>query len=94
VVAVSLWIRLIQLTDDILSNADEFARAYKAFESGSMAQLDSIKDLGPARDKTLVILKPTVVSIAEKDGETFGELHHVQTDGALQSVENTRFPRR
>ena len=88
------WIRLIQLTDDILSNADEFARAYKAFESGSMAQLDSIKDLGPARDKTLVILKPTVVSIAEKDGETFGELHHVQTDGELQSVENTRFPRR
>ncbi len=88
------WIRLIQLTDDILGNAHEFARAYKAFESGSMETLDQITDLGPQRNQPLVIIKPTVVSIAVKGAETFGELHHVQTDGSLRPVENSRFPRR
>ena len=88
------WIRLIQLTDEILGDSREFARAYKAFEIGSMEKLDSIKDLGPAHDKPLVMLKPTVVSIVVKDGETFGELHHVQTDGSLHAAENTRFPGR
>ena len=88
------WIRLIQLTDDILGDSHEFARAYKAFESGSMETLDQIKDLGPQENQPLVIIKPTVVSIAVKDGETFGELHHVQTDGSLRPVENSRFPRR
>jgi hypothetical protein len=88
------WIRLIQLTDEILSNSDEFARAYTAFESGSMEQLDSIKDLGPEGNQPLVLPRPTVVSVVAKDGETFGELHHVQSDGSLQAVVNSKFPRR
>ena len=86
------WIRLIQLTDEILGSSDEFARTYKAFESKSMEILDSIK-IGPAQEP-LVLPRPTVVSIIAKDGETFGELHHVQTDGSLQAVENSKFPRR
>jgi UDP-2,3-diacylglucosamine pyrophosphatase LpxH len=88
------WIRLIQLTKEILDSSEEFARVYAAFESGSMEQLDGIKDLGPLHDQPLVILKPTVVSVVEKDGETFGELRYARPDGSLQPVENTRLPRR
>lgn len=88
------WIRLIRLTDEILKDSQEFARAYAAFESGSMEQLEGINDLGPSHDQPLVMLKPTVVSIIEKDGETFGELRIVQPDGSIRSVEDTRLPRR
>ena len=88
------WIRLIRLTDEIVGDSKEFARAYKAFESGSMEVLDQIKDLGPKKNQPLVILKPTVVSIVAKDGEAFGELQHVQINGSLQPVKDTRYPRR
>ncbi|MDH3883356.1 MAG: metallophosphoesterase [Desulfobacterales bacterium] len=86
------WIRLIRLTEDVLGNSDEFARVYAAFESGSMEQLDAINDLGPSHDQPLVMLRPTVVSIVEKDGETYGELRHANPDGSLKPVENTRLP--
>jgi UDP-2,3-diacylglucosamine pyrophosphatase LpxH len=86
------WIRLIRLTEDVLGNSEEFARVYAAFESGSMEQLDAINDLGPSHDQPLVMLKPTVVSIVEKDGETYGELRHANPDGSLKPVENTRLP--
>jgi UDP-2,3-diacylglucosamine pyrophosphatase LpxH len=88
------WIRLIQLTDEIVGDSKEFARAYKAFESGSMEELDRIKDLGPQNDQPLVMLKPTVVSIVAKDGGTYGELNHAQSDGSLKPVQDTRLPRR
>lgn len=86
------WIRLIRLTEDVLKNSEEFARVYAAFESGSMEQLDAINDLGPAHDQPLVMLRPTVVSIVEKDGQTYGELSRANKDGSLQPVENTRLP--
>lgn len=88
------WIRLIQLTNEILRSPEEFARVYAAFKSGSMKQLDETNDLGPSHDQPLVLLKPSVVSVVEKNGETFGELCHAQPDGSLQPVENTRLPRR
>lgn len=88
------WIRLIRLTEDILENPEEFARVYAAFESGSMEQLDSINDIGPSHDQPLVMLRPTVVSIVEKNGETYGELRHANTDGSLIPVENTRLPKK
>jgi UDP-2,3-diacylglucosamine pyrophosphatase LpxH len=88
------WIRLIQLTDNILENSEEFARVYAAFESGSMEKLDAINNLGPSHDQSLVMLKSTVVSIVEKDGKTYGELRHAKPDGSLQPLENTRFPSR
>jgi UDP-2,3-diacylglucosamine pyrophosphatase LpxH len=86
------WIRLIRLTEDVLGKTEEFARVYAAFESGSMEQLDAINDLGPSRDQPLVMLIPTVVSIVEKEGETYGELRHVNQDGTVQAIENTRLP--
>ncbi|UCE64141.1 MAG: hypothetical protein JSU59_03075, partial [Nitrospirota bacterium] len=86
------WIRLIRLTEDVLGNSEEFARVYAAFESGSMAELDAINDLGPSQDHPLVMLRPTVVSIVEKDGVTCGELRHAKPDGSLEAVENTRLP--
>jgi UDP-2,3-diacylglucosamine pyrophosphatase LpxH len=86
------WIRLIRLTEDVLGNSEEFARVYAAFESGSMEKLDAINDLGPSHDQPLVMLKPTVVSVVEKDGETYGELRHANPNGSLQPVENTRLP--
>lgn len=87
------WIRLIQLTDAILDNDQEFARAYNAFESGTMADLDAIQDLGESHNQPLVSLKPTVVAIMVKDGQTFGELHYAQKDGTLKPVRDTRLPR-
>jgi hypothetical protein len=86
------WIRLIRLTEDVLDNSEEFARVFAAFESGSMEQLDAINDLGPSHDQPLVMLRPTVVSIVEKDGDTYGELRRANPDGSLQPVENTRLP--
>lgn len=86
------WIRLIRLTEDVLGNDEEFARVYAAFESGSMEQLDAINDLGPSRDQPLVMLIPTVVSIVEKDAETYGELRHVNQDGTVRPLEHTRLP--
>ncbi|MEJ2731477.1 MAG: metallophosphoesterase [Deltaproteobacteria bacterium] len=86
------WIRLIRLTEDVLGNSEEFARVYEAFESGSMEKLDAINNLGPSRDQPLVMLKPTVVSIVEKDGKTYGELRHAKPDGSLQPIESTRLP--
>jgi hypothetical protein len=59
-----------------------------------MEQLDGINDLGPSHNQPLVILKPTVVSIVEKDGDTFGELRYARPDGTLQADEKTRLPRR
>jgi hypothetical protein len=88
------WIRLIQLTDQILGDSKEFARTYKAFESGTMANLDAIQDLGPGHDQRLVLLKPTVVVIKSEGGQTFGELHYAQSNGTLQAVKNSRLPRR
>lgn len=88
------WIRLIRLTEDVLGNSEEFARVYAAFESGSMEKLDAINDLGPSHDQPLVMQTPTVVSVVEKDGETYGELCHANPDGTLQPVENTRLPDR
>jgi UDP-2,3-diacylglucosamine pyrophosphatase LpxH len=88
------WIRLIRLTEDVLDSSEEFARVYAAFQSGSMQKLDDINDLGPNRDKPLVMLVPTVVSIVERDGQTYGELQHANPDGSLQAIENTRLPGR
>ena len=88
------WIRLIQLTEEVLGNSEEFARVYAAFKSGSMAELDGINNLGPSADQPLVVLRPTVVSVVEKDGETYGELCHAQPDGSLEPVEDTQLPRR
>jgi hypothetical protein len=88
------WIRLIRLTEEILGDSEEFARVYEAFKSGSMQQLDEINNLGPSHDHPLVMLKPTVVSVVEKDGETYGELRHAKPDGSLEPVENTQLPGR
>jgi len=59
-----------------------------------MEQLDAIKDLGPQRNQPLVLSRPTVVSVIARDGDAFGELHHVQTDGSLQPVKDSKYPRR
>jgi len=88
------WIRLIRLTEEILGDSQEFARVYEAFKSGSMQKLDEVNDLGPTRDHSLVMLKPTVVSVVEKDGEIYGELNYAQSDGSLEPVDNTQLPRR
>jgi hypothetical protein len=87
------WIRLIQLTDEILDNSAQFSRVYQAFAQGSLDPLDRLNDLGAARTHSLVLLRPTVVSICQEGGQTYGELCHAQPDGLLQPVEQTRFPR-
>lgn len=86
------WIRLIELTDEVLNDADEFGRVYAAFKAGSMEALDELVDLGRNR-QDLVRIRPTVVSIVQEQGRTHGQLCHAGKDGGLQPVPGTRFPR-
>jgi hypothetical protein len=87
------WIRLIRLTEDVLEDADQFARVYQAFKAREISALDSVKNLGPDRNQPLVLLRPTVVSIVKGSDGVYGEINRAQPDGSLAPVPNTRFPR-
>ena len=87
------WIRLIRLNNEILDHAAQFERVFSAFKSNTIETLDKLNDLGPSGDQSLILLRPTVVSITEQRGKTVGELNHAQADGALQSVPDTRLSR-
>ncbi len=82
------WARLIRLTDAMLNSADEFGRAFAAFEAGTMQALDNEPDL--------VLRKPTVVAICRDGTSTYGELRHVRVtagQAGLDPVAGTRFVR-
>lgn len=87
------WIRLIQLTEEILDDADQFARVYHAFKGRDVAALDEVKDLGPERNEPLVLLRPTVVSIVKRTDGVYGTLNRAQPDGSLVPQPDTQFPR-
>lgn len=89
------WIRLIQLSDHVLDDAEQFARVWAAFGAGTMAALDDLRDLGPNADEPLVKDVSTVVGIhAPGKGETrtFGQLYTATDEGTLVPVFNTRLP--
>ena len=79
------WIRLIQLTPEILNDAPRFASIFKAFQGRTLQALDE--------EPGLVLLRPTVVSIEQDDAGAFGELRRPTfEDGSLElrSVEGSR----
>jgi UDP-2,3-diacylglucosamine pyrophosphatase LpxH len=76
------WIRLIQLSEEVLNEASRFSRVYKAFENGSMNDLDEF-----------VQLRPTVVSIVREHGHTCAGLGLARDDGSVELNKDTRFPR-
>jgi UDP-2,3-diacylglucosamine pyrophosphatase LpxH len=86
------WIRLIRLSEEVLDSPEQFARVYDAFMAQDIAALDAVQDLGPGRDRPLVLQRPTVVSVVSSEAGVFGELRHAQPDGSLKSVPDTRFP--
>jgi len=89
------WIRLIQLRDEVLDDAEQFARVWAAFSAGSMKALDDLRDLGKTRNQALVEDTSTVVGIHAPTGSatrTWGQLYAAQDDGTLEPVERTRLP--
>ncbi len=87
------WIRLIELDEHTLDDPAAFKRVYEAFKAGDIAALDAINDLGPNGDKSLVLLRPTVVSVVHDGKRVMGELRHAAADGSLKPILNSRFPR-
>lgn len=86
------WIRLIKLSDAVLDDAEQFARAWEAFSAGTMQALD---DLQLADGSSLVMDISTVVGIhAPGKGETatWGQLYTATDAGALVPVFATRLP--
>tara|TARA_R110002096_G_scaffold16898_10_gene58020 strand:- start:30956 stop:32413 length:1458 start_codon:yes stop_codon:yes gene_type:complete len=83
------WTRLIQLTHEILDNDDEFAQVYQSFLAGDIRALDDIHNLG-SDEMSLVLIRPTVVSIVNEDGVVFGELRHAADDGTLHPLAGSR----
>ena len=63
------WIRLINLTADILDSEEKFKEVFECFDSPEMKMLDDCDGL--------ILRKPTVVSIVEEGTSVYGELRHV-----------------
>ncbi len=83
------WTRLIQLTHEILDNDGEFEAVYDSFLSGDIRTLDAVRGLG-SEDMSLVLIRPSVVSIVEEGGEVYGELRRARADGSLEAVAGSR----
>ncbi len=87
------WIRLIHLKDDVLDNPEQFARVFGAFQATTSEALDQVNDLGSEGNRSLILLRPTVVAITADGGQVHGELCHAKGDGTLEPVPKTRLPR-
>jgi hypothetical protein len=74
------WARLISLSPALLNDANAFERVYAAFGEGRMEALDQYPGL--------VIRKPTVVSITQReDGTVRGSLGHVTKKEAGHTID-------
>ncbi len=83
------WTRLIQLTHEILDNDEEFEAVYQSFLSPFIASLDAVHGLG-SEDMSLVLIRPSVVSIVAGEGSVFGEIRRAREDGSLEAVAGSR----
>jgi UDP-2,3-diacylglucosamine pyrophosphatase LpxH len=78
------WVRLIQLTPDVLKNEDDFGTIFKAFKEGNMAALDNCRDLVK---RTL-----TVVALWSDGNRTHGELKQIPAKAAFTWPANKTTP--
>lgn len=74
------WVRLIQITNSMLSSTASFQPVFESLQHGSMMVLDSHPDL--------VKLVPTAVYIGATDKGVYGELK-VMASGELESVDRS-----
>lgn len=73
------WVRLIRLSDAMLSDDRAFAPVYQAFRGKSLEALDGVKDL--------VFRNPTMVSIEADGGSVVGVLQRaVEANGGVDLV--------
>jgi hypothetical protein len=75
------WVRLIQLTEDVLGSEKRFQPIHDAFTAGSLRALDAVDNL--------ILRRPAVVSIVADDAGAGGELAHV-VDGKLEAIDGTQ----
>jgi UDP-2,3-diacylglucosamine pyrophosphatase LpxH len=76
------WVRLIQLTREVLASRDAFQPVYTALAAGKMKALDDREGL--------VLRRCPVISFWADGSRTHGELRHV-VGGELQAVSGTHF---
>ena len=72
------WVPLIRLTDDILGSEDNFKKAFRAFKNSKTLDELKKKRIG---GKQLVMYKPAVVRVVERNGVTTASLCRVEPDG-------------
>jgi hypothetical protein len=77
------WIRLIRLTDAVLSDPTAFRAVYEVLEKSTMEALDAAR-IG---DDPLVLDRTSTVRIrADNGGQAIAELAHVQGDGTKREL--------
>lgn len=79
------WIRLIQLTEEMLTDEDGFHAIYQAFQEGTLEALDALPGL--------ILDRPTVVSIEQDKEGVYGELRRPALENGqstLEPVKDTR----
>ena len=80
------WVRLIQLTPDVLGDSQKFKRYFDAFERGTMSALDA--------EPGMILNRPTVVAICVKNDRVEGSLRNATTNGSgvsLATLTDTTF---
>jgi UDP-2,3-diacylglucosamine pyrophosphatase LpxH len=87
------WVRLMQLTDDILGDKKLFERVYDTLKDSDMVRLDAaiVRENSTSPSK-LVLHRPAVVSFRLENAQVVGELSHVEGN-ALKPVPGSRFSR-
>lgn len=84
------WVRLIQLSDNVLNSEAQFEKVFAAFEQGTMAALDKFKP-------SLVRRLPAVVSIVDEGSAVRAALQRVGGDDpdspTLETVPGSEYKR-
>jgi len=92
------WVRLLRLSEELVSDPEVFAPVYQALKAGSMAALDAAVVPAPGGGATPLLLdRTTVVGISAENGATVGRLFHAVDDAsgeaALEVVPGSEFRR-
>ena len=80
------WVRLIQLSPEVLRDTEKFKRYYDAFEHGTMSALDN--------EPGMILNRPTVVSICSRGSRVEGSLcNATQVDSGIEltTLDDTTF---
>jgi UDP-2,3-diacylglucosamine pyrophosphatase LpxH len=93
------WVRILQLTEELVADPKVFAPVWEALKAGSMAALDAAVVPAPGGGtRPLLLDRTTVVGISAESDGAVGRLYHA-VDGAsgetlLEPVPGSEFRRR